>query len=144
MRNLMTDYELIGAARAARRAASDSLRAIQAQEDAGAALTPEFLLDLKLTTQSRLADAETQEYQALTDYSTAIANFYRSMGTLLERNHIDFRDPLQGELPAGIDELAPRLPGPAAPTTVPGAGTEPAPTTAPSHIEPLPMPGSPL
>ncbi len=93
LRDLITAYELIGASRAARLAAADSLRAIEAQEDAGVALTPEFLLDLKLSTQQRLADTETQEIRALADYNTAIANFYRVLGTLLEYNGFDFQEP---------------------------------------------------
>ncbi|MCC7204508.1 MAG: TolC family protein [Phycisphaeraceae bacterium] len=92
LRNLLTAYELIGATRAARRAAADSLRAIEEQERAGVALTPEFLLDLKLATQQRVADAETQEIQALTTYNQAIAAFYRTTGTLLERNSIAFHE----------------------------------------------------
>ncbi len=92
LRNLQTTYQLIDAARAARRAASDNLRAIEEQEEAGVALTPEFLLDLKLSTQQRLANAEIQEIQALTDYNTAVASFYRAMGTLTERNRVEFVD----------------------------------------------------
>lgn len=89
LRQVITTYELILANRAARRAAADSLRAIEEQERAGVALTPEFLLDLKLSTQQRLADAQTQEYQSLVTYNTAITELYRVMGTLLERNQID-------------------------------------------------------
>jgi len=96
LRNLHTTYQLIGSARAARRSASDNLRAIEEQEKAGQALTPEFLLDLKLSTQSRLANAEIQEIQALTDYNTAIASYYRAMGTLLERNGIEFSNEAVG------------------------------------------------
>lgn len=92
LRDLQTAYELIGATRAARRAAADSLRAIEEQEKAGVALTPEFLLDLKLSTQQRLADAEIQEIQAMTSYNTAIANLYQAMGTLLSRNNIAFQE----------------------------------------------------
>jgi outer membrane protein TolC len=91
LRQLNTAYELIGTSRAARLSASDNLRAIEAQEE-GAALTPEFLLDLKLTTQQRVADTETQEYKALTDYNTAVAKLYQAMGTLLQRNNINFTD----------------------------------------------------
>ena len=89
MRNIITSYELIGASRAARRAAADSLRAIEAQEEAGVALTPEFLLDLKLATQQRLADAEAQEVAAVADYNTAIADLFAATGTLLERNGVE-------------------------------------------------------
>lgn len=91
LRNVQTSYELIGATRAARRAAADSLRAIEVQEASGVALTPQFLINQKLSTQERLANAEVQEAQALTDYHNAIAALYQSTGTLLERNNIDFR-----------------------------------------------------
>lgn len=89
LRDVLTNYELVGATRAARWAAADSLRAINVQEDAGAALTDDFLLDLKLNAQERLADAEFQEAQAITNYMTSIAELYRSMGTLLERYRIE-------------------------------------------------------
>ncbi len=92
LRELVLQYELIGATRAARRAAADNLRAIQAQEDAGTALTPEFL-NLKLDAQQRLANAETQEADALTAYMTAISALYRTQGTLLEQMGIEFEDP---------------------------------------------------
>lgn len=98
LRQIESTYEIIGAARAARRAASDNLRALERQEKAGINLTPEFLLDLKLSTQQRLADAEIQEMQALTDYNTAIASYYRTTGTLLERNQIDFKEDVSGEI----------------------------------------------
>ena len=91
LRNVQTSYELIGATRAARRAAADSLRAIEVQEASGVALTPQFLINQKLSTQERLANAEVQEAQALTDYHNAIAALYQSTGTLLERNNIEFR-----------------------------------------------------
>lgn len=92
LRQVLTSYQLIGATRAARRAAADSLRAIEEQEAAGVALTPEFLLDLKLQTQERLANAEIQEIDALTNYNAAIAAYYEAVGTLLQRNGIQFRE----------------------------------------------------
>ncbi len=97
LRNVQTSYELIGATRAARRAAADSLRAIEVQEASGVALTPQFLINQKLSTQERLADAEVQEVQALTDYHNAIAALYQSVGTLLERNNIEFRVDAQAD-----------------------------------------------
>ena len=93
LRNIITAYELIGASRASRRAAADSLRAIEAQEEAGVALTPEFLLDLKLATQQRLADAESAEVEAIADYNTAIAELFEASGTLLDRHGVDVADP---------------------------------------------------
>jgi outer membrane protein len=91
LRQLMTTYELIGATRAARRAAADNLRAIQAQEDVGVELNPSFI-NLKLQSQERLASAEIQEAQALVDYNIAVANFYRTTGMLLQRNNILISD----------------------------------------------------
>jgi outer membrane protein TolC len=64
---------------------------LEAQEEAGAALTPEFL-DLKLRRQEALANAETREIQAVVDYNVAISAYYQAMGTLLERNGIQFTD----------------------------------------------------
>jgi len=91
LRNVQTSYELIGATRAARRAAADSLRAIEVQEASGVALTPQFLINQKLSTQERLADAEVQEARAMADYYNAIASLYQAVGTLLQRNNIEFR-----------------------------------------------------
>ncbi len=91
LRNVQTSYELIGATRAARRAAADNLRAIEVQEASGVALTPQFLINQKLSTQERLANAEVQEARAMTDYHNAIAALYQAVGTLLERNNIEFR-----------------------------------------------------
>ncbi len=89
LRNLSTAYVLIGVTRSSRRAAAESLRALQAQQDAGTKLTPEFI-DLKLRRQEALAEAERQEYEALTAYQRSISNLYRTTGTLLQRNSIDF------------------------------------------------------
>lgn len=91
LRDLKMAYQLIDAERVARRAAAENLRALEAQERAGEALTPEFL-DLKLRRQEALAAAELREMQALIDYNIAISNLYRTMGTLLDRNGIDFAD----------------------------------------------------
>ena len=90
-RDLITAYRVIGAEQASRRAAAENLRALEAQEEAGAALTPEFL-DLKLRRQEALANAEAREIQAVVDYNIAISAYYQAMGTLLERNGINFKD----------------------------------------------------
>ena len=90
-RDLITAYRVIGAEQASRRAAAENLRALEAQEEAGAALSPEFL-DLKLRRQEALANAEAREIQAVVDYNIAISAYYQAMGTLLERNGINFKD----------------------------------------------------
>ena len=90
LREVATNYELIAAASDARLAAADNLRAINQQQDL-AGLTPEFI-NLKLDAQSRLAQAELRESQALSDYNSAIARLYERMGTLLDQMGIRFQD----------------------------------------------------
>lgn len=92
LRQLLAAYELIGATRSARLAAADNVRALDAQTEAGAALTPDFV-NLRLQAQQRLALNELEEVRALADYNTNIARLYQVMGTLLERNNIEFEDP---------------------------------------------------
>ncbi len=95
LRQLNTSYEVIGAARASRLAATDNLVAIDDQQRIGINLTPEFI-DLKLRTQERVAQAELNELESIINYNIAIARFYQAMGTLLERNNINFEDPYPG------------------------------------------------
>ena len=85
LRNVLTNFQLVDATRAARWAAADSLRAINVQEELGVALTDEFLLDLKLNAQERLATAEFSEAEAQSNYMSSIAELYRSNGTLTQR-----------------------------------------------------------
>ena len=66
-------------------AAAQNLMAILAREELDEALTPEFLLDLKLSTQQRLADAELREGRVMIDYNIALVAVHQSTGTLLER-----------------------------------------------------------
>ena len=91
LRDVMTNFELIGANRAARRAAADNLRAIEEQEKAGVALTPEFI-NLKLQAQQRLAETEIAEIEAMTSYNQSITTLYRAMGTLLSQQGIAFNE----------------------------------------------------
>jgi outer membrane protein TolC len=88
LRDLLTNYELIAASRSARRAAAEALRAISAEQEAGVALTPEFI-DRKLARQDALAEAQRQEVQAAAAYNTSLAQVYRAIGTLLERDRIE-------------------------------------------------------
>ena len=98
LHNLASAYEVIGASRAARRAAADNLRALNEQEKAGAALTPEFLLNLKLNAEQQLADAEVNESQSLVNYNNAITTLFKATGTLLTHDGIDFQPaPEQGQ-----------------------------------------------
>lgn len=87
--NVVTAFKQIAARYNARIAAADSVRAINAQEEAGVALSPEFVSE-KLNRLERLASAESTEAQAHTAYNQAVSDLYRVMGTLLERNQINF------------------------------------------------------
>jgi len=87
--NVVTAFKQISARYNARIAAADSVRAINAQEEAGVALSPEFVSE-KLNRLERLASAESTEAQSHTTYNQAVSNLYRVMGTLLERNQISF------------------------------------------------------
>jgi len=89
LRNVMTNYQLIEQTRTARLAATENLRTLLVQEQTIQSLTPDFL-DLKFRRQEALADAETAEQQARTDYNISLAQLSASMGTSLERNGIAF------------------------------------------------------
>ncbi len=90
LRDIAADYRLISQRRAARLAQAENLRALLVLEETLAALTPEFLF-LKFRRQDGLALAHIDEFRALTDYNSAIAELQRAMGTGLERNRIDIR-----------------------------------------------------
>ena len=68
-------------------AAADALRAVQVREDAGEALTPEFV-DLKLRQQELLADSQRQEAAAISNYNIALSKLERTKGTLLKYNNV--------------------------------------------------------
>jgi len=88
LRNVSTNYQLIGQTRAFRLAQAENLRALLVDEQTLASLTPEFL-NLKFQRQDGLANAQLQESLALVDYNTAIAELYRAMGTGLAMNRIE-------------------------------------------------------
>lgn len=99
LRNLTTNYQLIEQTRASRLAATENLRTLLVQEQTIQSLTPDFL-DLKFRRQESLAQAESAELQALTDYNVSLAALYGAMGTALERNRIQFVVPdAPGDLP---------------------------------------------
>jgi outer membrane protein TolC len=87
LREVQTTWEELGARRQARFAASDSLHAIDQQEEHGEALTPTFV-QLKLDSQERLADAQREEATALSSYNDAISHLERAKGTLLRYNDV--------------------------------------------------------
>lgn len=90
LRNVVTNYQLIGQTRAFRMAQAENLRALLVTEQTIASLTPEFL-NLKFQRQDGLAGAQLQESTALVDYNSAIAELYRAMGTGLAMNRIELQ-----------------------------------------------------
>jgi len=81
LRDVRTQQELVVATRKLRIAQSENLRALLAEEEARAALTPEFLA-LKFLRQDRLASARLQEMEARSSVRRAIARFRRAIGSL--------------------------------------------------------------
>jgi len=88
MRAARSARDKIAAARAARIATRENLRTLEEREETGEALTPEFLLDLKLNTQRRFAEAQLREIAAIVEYNTARARFFAAIGTLLRERGI--------------------------------------------------------
>lgn len=112
LRAVVTSYQLIEQNRASRIAAAENLRTLEVEERTFQALTPEFL-DLKLRRQQALAQAESTELAARTEYNAAVGRLYASMGTALERNRIIFSvpkatDPLAGDEPAATGSAGTR------------------------------------
>lgn len=95
LRQLNANYESIGASNDTRLASADSMRAIQAQWDAGTDLTPDFVdrwIDRKLD----LSRNEIREIAELAEYNTSIVRYYQTLGTLLEHNGIIFsKEPVE-------------------------------------------------
>ncbi len=89
---LETDYKLIDLRKTSRVTAANALRVFVAEKEAGPGYTVERL-DFELQQQERLADAERQEMQAVTDYNAALADLFQAMGTTLEHNNIQFVAP---------------------------------------------------
>jgi len=79
LRDVETQYALVGAARTTRLAETVNLRALLLLEEQRNELTPEFL-NLKFQRQERLAIAQRQEVAALADYNRAVAAYYRALG----------------------------------------------------------------
>lgn len=86
-RGVDTTWSEIVRSRQAVLAAADALRSVQVREDAGEALTPEFV-DLKLRQQELLANAQRDEAAAISGYNIALSALERAKGTLLKYNNV--------------------------------------------------------
>lgn len=87
MREVETTWTEIVRTRQSELAAADALRSVQIREDAGEALTPEFV-DLKLRQQEILAQAKRDRAAAESNYNISLSALERAKGTLLKYNNV--------------------------------------------------------
>jgi outer membrane protein TolC len=87
LREVDTRWDQMIALRQARFAQEGALRAIEQRETAGEPLTPTFV-QLKLDTQERVANARSQEVEAISNYNFGLAQLEQRKGTLLRYNNI--------------------------------------------------------
>ena len=87
LRQVHTTWDEIYGSRRARLASADALSAIEERERMEAALTPEFV-NRKLDLQAELAQNESREAEAMSNYMIAISELERAKGTLLRYNNI--------------------------------------------------------
>lgn len=97
------NYLLINQTRTSRTASAENLRVLEVEKNINQGYTAERL-DLELRRQEELSATEREEIQALTEYNIAIADLFAAMGTLLERNGIDFVVPRAADSAYGGDE----------------------------------------
>lgn len=87
MREVETTWIEVVRTRDSEYASADALRAIQIREDAGEALTPEFV-DLKLRQQEILAQSKRDRAASEAGYNIALSQLERTKGTLLKYNNV--------------------------------------------------------
>ena len=88
LRQVQTTWDEIYGTRRARLASADALAAIEERERADAqGLSPEFV-NRKLDLQAELAQNESREAEAMSNYMIAISDLERAKGTLLRYNNI--------------------------------------------------------
>jgi len=87
-REVETTYSLIDVQRQSRMAAERALHDVVLRQQRGAeAITPEFV-QLRLDLADRLAQAQEQENQAISEYNIALERLERAKGTLLRYNNV--------------------------------------------------------
>jgi len=91
LNNQRQSWHVLVAARRARIAAEEALRYIEEREQAREPLTPTFI-ELKLSRQAALADAERQEIQAAVSYNVALEALEKAKGTLLRYNNVVMKE----------------------------------------------------
>ena len=110
LNRVVLNYSLIGQTNLSRLAASEALRVLQVDKEQGGGYTIERL-NIELNNQEQVAAAEREEIEALTEYNSALADLFLSMGTALERNNIEFVVPTtDDELSAAARNAGEELP----------------------------------
>ncbi|HEV8607877.1 MAG TPA: TolC family protein [Tepidisphaeraceae bacterium] len=91
LNNQRQAWQVLVAARRSKFAAEDALKYIELREQAREPLTPTFV-ELKLSRQAALADAERQEIQAAVAYNVALEAMEKAKGTLLRYNNVVMKE----------------------------------------------------
>jgi len=97
LKQTLDSYRRIAQAADARIAAANVLRVLLVEKQSEQGTTVERL-DLELTHQERLAQAEREEVAAHIEYNSNLADLFAAMGTALERNKIEFVVPTTSDV----------------------------------------------
>jgi outer membrane protein TolC len=100
-----TNGALIEQSSLSRVAQGEALRALMVEKELTNNGYSVERLNLELTQQETLANAEIAEAAALTNYNKSIVDLYAAMGTILQRNRIDFVVPDANQLAPGESAL---------------------------------------
>lgn len=100
-----TNGALIEQSTLSRVAQGEALRSLIVEKELTNAGYSVERLNLELNQQETLANAEIAEASALTDYNKAIVDLHAAMGTILQRNRIDFIVPDANQLAPGESAL---------------------------------------
>lgn len=98
---LVLNSKLVSQARVSRIAQAEALRALQVEKRLTSVGYSAERLNLELSQQDLLAQAEIAEIAALVEYNRAIATLHAATGTTLGRNRIDFVVPDINQLDVG-------------------------------------------
>ena len=98
---LVLNSKLVSQARVSRIAQAEALRALQVEKRLTSAGYSVERLNLELTQQELLAQAEIAEIQALVEYNRSISALHAATGTTLSHNRIDFVVPDINQLEVG-------------------------------------------
>ncbi|HEV8292266.1 MAG TPA: TolC family protein, partial [Tepidisphaeraceae bacterium] len=91
LNNQRQSWHILVAAMRAKYAAEEALHFIEAREQAREPLTPTFI-ELKLSRQAAVADAQRQEIQEAIRYNVALEALEKAKGTLLRYNNVVMKE----------------------------------------------------